>query len=141
MELQSLRFVATEADLNDLAANLLPPNDKVRHIQITVVPEGIRVTGTYQTVIGIPVETLWEVFIAEGKIAARLKKLKVGVLSLGLAKGYVLDAIAAAVGSVELRGESLFFDIDAFLREKGLPLHTNLRSARCDCGRLIIEGG
>ena len=139
MEIQSLRIVATEADVNDLAAKLFPAKGNVRDVRINLAPPGIRVTGKYQTVIGIPFETLWEISILDGRIAARLRKLKAGALSLGLAKGYVLDAIADTVGMVELRDESLLFDLDAFLCEKGMPLRTNLSSVRCDTGHLIIE--
>jgi hypothetical protein len=139
MEIQALRIIATEADLNDLAAKLFPQKDNLRDVRINLVPQGVRVTGKYQTVIGIPFDTLWEVSISEGKIVARLAKLKAGALSLGLARGYVLDAIADAVGIVELCDETLLFDLDALLCEKGMPLRTNLTSVRCDDGHLIIE--
>ena len=139
MEIQLLRFVATEADLNNLAAKLYSQKNNVRDVHINVVPQAIRVTGKYRAVIGIPFESLWDFSISDGRIAARLRKLKVGALNLGLARGYVLDAIARAVGMLKLRDRSLLFDPDALLREKGLRLRTNLSSVRCEDGHLIIE--
>ena len=73
MEIQLLRFVATEADLNNLAAKLYSQKNNVRDIHINVVPQAIRVTGKYRAIIGIPFETLWDFSISDGRIAARLR--------------------------------------------------------------------
>jgi hypothetical protein len=72
---------------------------------------------------------------------ARLAKLKAGPLSLGLVKGYLLDAIAGAATVLELRDDALVFSVDALLQEKGWPVRTNLRAIRCDYGTLTIESG
>jgi hypothetical protein len=141
MEIRSLVFVATEADLNEQAAKLFARLDALRDLRIAVIPEGIRVTGTYQTLIEIPFQTLWYLSVLEGKVVARLAKLKAGPLSLGLVKRYVLDAIAAKASRLELRGDMLLFDVDSLLRDKGLPLRTNLTSVQCDYGSVMIESG
>lgn len=67
---------------------------------------------------------------ADGKIAARLEKLKGGPLSLGLIKSYLLDAIAPKMPALEIRDKTLLFDLDSFVRDKGLPLRTHLTSIR-----------
>ncbi len=140
MHIEALRLVATESDLNDLALKFLPPREKVRGLRIGIVPQGVRVSGTYQTAIAIPFETLWEVLVCDGKLGARLLTLRTGFLSMGLAKSYVVGAIAAGADRiVEMREDILLVDIDALCRDRGLPLRTNLSSVRCDYGSLIIE--
>jgi hypothetical protein len=141
MHIDALRLVATESDLNDLAFKFLPPHEKVRGLRIGIVPQGIRVIGTYHAVITIPFETLWELLICEGKLATRLLTLKTGFLNVGLAKSYVVGAIAAAARIVEWRADMLLVDVDALFHDRGLPLRTNLSSVRCDYGTLVIEGG
>lgn len=139
MEIQALRLFASEADLNELACRIVPRSDIIHDLRISVVPAGIRISGTYQTVIRIPFETLWQISIDDGKIAARLDRLKAGPLSLGMIKSYLLDAIASETPALEIRGDTLLFDVDSIVQEKGLRLRTNLTSIRCDYGALIIE--
>jgi hypothetical protein len=141
MIVESLKLVVTEGDLDELASRLLPQQDKIHDLRISLVPQGIRVMGIYRAAVGIPFETAWEVSVCEGKLAGRLVALRTGILSLGLAKGYVLKAIADAAGMLELRGDTLLLDADRLLREKGLPLRTNLKFVRCDNGSLVVESG
>lgn len=141
MEIRSLTFVATEADLNELADKIAPRLNAIRDLRLAIIPEGIRVSGTYQTLFRFPFLTLWQVSVSEGKVVARLAKLKAGPLSLGLVKGYLLDTIAGAANVLELRDDALIFSIDALLREKGWPVRTNLTAIRCDYGTLTIESG
>jgi hypothetical protein len=139
VEIRSLTFVATEADLNELAAKMAPRLNAIRDLRLGIIPEGIRVSGTYQALFGFPFLTLWQVSVSEGKVVARLATLKAGPLSLGLVKGYLLDAIAEAATVLELRDDALVFDVNALLQEKGWPVRTNLTAIRCDHGTLTIE--
>lgn len=141
MEIRSLTFVATEADLNELASQIFPRIERIRDLRISIVPEGIRVRGTYQQLFGIRFQTLWQVFVSQGKVVARLAELKAGSLSLNFLKTYLLDTIAAAVTVLELRDETLLFDVNALLQDKGWPVRTNLTSIRCDYGSLTVESG
>ena len=141
MEIRSLTFVATEADLNELASQIFPRIERIRDLRISIVPEGIRVRGTYQQLFGIRFQTLWQVFVSQGKVMARLAELKAGSLSLNFLKTYLLDTIAAAVTVLELRDETLLFDVNALLQDKGWPVRTNLTSIRCDYGSLTVESG
>ena len=141
MEIRSLTFVATEADLNDLTSQILPRIERIRDLRITIVPEGIRVSGTYQQVFGIRFQTLWQVSVSQGKVVARLAELKGGSLSLNFLKAYLLDTIAAAALMLELRDEALLLDVNALLHDKGWPVRTNLTSIRCDYGSLTVESG
>jgi hypothetical protein len=139
VEIRSLTFVATEADLNALACQIFPRLDRIRDLRISIIPEGIRASATYQQLFGIRFQTLWQVSVLEGKVVARLEELKAGPLSLGFVKGYLLDAIAAATTVLELRDETLSFDVNALLQDKGWPVRTNLTSIRCAYGSLTVE--
>jgi hypothetical protein len=139
VEIRSLTFVATEADLNELASQIFPRIERIRDLRISIVPEGIRVRGTYQQLFGIRFQTLWQVFVSQGKVVARLAELKAGSLSLNFLKTYLLDTIAAAATVLELRDETLLFDVNALLQDKGWPVRTNLTSIRCAYGSLTVE--
>ena len=125
--------------MNELAAKMAPRLNAIRDLRLGIIPEGIRVSGTYQALFGFPFLTLWQVSVSEGKVVARLATLKAGPLSLGLVKGYLLDAIAEAATVLELRDDALVFDVNALLQEKGWPVRTNLTAIRCDHGTLTIE--
>ncbi len=139
MEIQALRFVVTESDLNELTAGFVPQIRNIRDLRIAVLPEGIRVSGTYETAVRIPFETLWRLSVSEGKILVTLEKLKSGILSLALAKGYLLRAIAGTLHMLDFRDDKIILDVDLLLRNKGVPLRTNLKRVRCDYGSLTIE--
>jgi hypothetical protein len=141
MEIQVLKFRVSERDLNELASRFVPQSGNVRDLHITVVPEGLRVNGTYQTIVGVPFETLWLLSIAEGKIVARLEKIKSGILSLGVARSYLLSTVAGAVDLLELSGDKILLDLDLLLRNRGLPLRTNLTNIRYDYVIVTIESG
>ena len=141
MHIVSLRLIVTEADLNELASRICSWPDAIRDMRFAIIPEGIRVSGTYEKGIGISFQTLWQVSVSEEKIIARLEKLKVGFLSLGWFKKYLLQAIAAAATVLELRDETLVFDVDALLQNKCLPLRSHLTSLRCDYACLTVESG
>jgi hypothetical protein len=141
MQIESLRLVATETELNGLMTKLVPEMKKIRDLHLKLLGTGISISGTYQTIIGISFETLWEVFIHDGKIAARLKSFKTAGLGIGLPKGYLIEAIAAATKVIAVQDETLLLDVDLLLAKKGLPLRTNLTGVRCSDGNLIIESG
>jgi hypothetical protein len=139
VEIRSLTLVATETDLNELAPKIFSWPDAIRDLRISIIPEGIRASGTYQQLFGIRFQTLWQVSVSEGKVVARLEELKAGPLSLGFVKGYLLDAIAAATTVLELRDDTLSFDVNALLQDKGWPVRTDLTSIRCAYGSLTVE--
>ena len=125
--------------MNALACQMFPRLERIRDLRISIIPEGIRASGTYQQLFGIRFQTLWQVSVLEGKVVARLEELKAGPLSLGFVKGYLLDAIAAATTVLELRDDTLSFDVNALLQDKGWPVRTNLTSICCAHGSLTVE--
>jgi hypothetical protein len=141
MEIQALRVLIAEEELNDWLNKLLRLPDRIRHLEVKLFPEGISLRGTYQWGIAIPFETLWETFIHEARLAARLRRFAAGGIGLGLAKTPVLDAIASQTHWSRLEGDMLLFDFDPLLRARGIDIRTNLRTIQCGRGHLVIESG
>src|SRR6266496_5768894 len=95
MEIVSLRFVATDDDLNSFLAKLVTASPKICDLRIRVIQNALSVTGVYKFfLLPIPFESFWSVSICDGRIAAQFSGFKVGV-RLDFLKGYVLDAIGS----------------------------------------------
>jgi hypothetical protein len=107
-------------------------------VRFAVVPEGIRVTGTYQRFVAIPFDVLWQVSVSEGKVIGRIERLKAGFLSLGFLKPYLLNVVATATG-IAIRDEVLILDVDALLADHGWPVRINLSSIGFNYGSLVLE--
>ena len=118
MEIQVLKLSVNDADLNRLASRTFCWPDTIRNVRFAVVPEGIRVTGTYQRFVAIPFDVLWQVSVSEGKVIGRIERLKAGFLSLGFLKPYLLNVVATATG-IAIRDEVLILDVDALLADHG----------------------
>jgi hypothetical protein len=138
MEIQLLKLGVSDADLNHLAYRTFVWPEAIRDVYFVVTPEGIRVTGIYQRIIGIPFQMLWQLSISEGKLVARMERLRAGFINIGLIKEYLQNLIAAATNIVILNG-MLVFDVDALLADKGWPVRLNFTSIRCTLGSLILE--
>jgi hypothetical protein len=137
VEIQLLKFRVSEADLNQLADKTFSWPDTIRNVRFSIVPEGIQVVGTYQQFIAIPFYVLWQVLVSDGKLVARIERLKAGFLSLGFLKLYLLN-LAAATG-VEIRDEMLILDLEALLADRGWPVRANLASISFNYGSLVLE--
>lgn len=138
MEIQLLKLIMNDTDLNHLASQSFVWPEAIRDVGFAVMPEGVRVTGVYQQFIGIPFQMLWHVSIFEGKVMGRIEAVRAGFLSVGFIKKYLLDVIAAAT-NIEIRDGMLVLDVDALLADKVWPMRANLTSVRCTLGSLIFE--
>ena len=138
MEIQLLKLSVSDTDLNQLASRIVVWPDAIRDVGFAVTPEGVRVTGIYQRVIGMPFQMLWHLSISEGKVVARIERVRAGFISIGFIKKYLLNRITAATNIVNRNG-MLVFDVDAFLADNGWPLRLNFSSIRCTLGNLILE--
>ena len=138
VEIHFLKFRVSEADLNQLANKTFSWPDAIRNVRFSIVPEGIQVIGTYKQIIAIPIYVLWQVSVCEGKLVARIQRLKTGFLSLGFLKLYLLNLIAAATG-IAIRDAMLILDLDALLADKGWPVRVNLTSISFNYGSLVLE--
>jgi hypothetical protein len=144
MEIQSLRALIPEAMLTRIAAEAIPPDVKVKDIQVQLKPEGALVTGSYQMFFAVPFETLWELSVRDGKILARLTNVKVAKLGAGMIKGVLLGALsdaAAKIDGARLEGDTLAVDVDRILATRGYEVRTNLKTVQCQPGSLLIESG
>ena len=138
MEIQLLKLRVSDADLNQLANKTFSWPDAIRSVRFAVAPEGIRVTGMYQHFIAIPFSVLWQVSVSDGKVVARIERLKAGFFSLGFLKLYLLNLIADATG-IAIRDETLILDLDALLADSGWPVCVNLASIQFNYGGLVLE--
>jgi hypothetical protein len=138
MEIQLLKLGVSDADLNHLAYRTFVWPEAIRDVYFVVTPEGIRVTGIYQRIIGIPFQMLWQLSISEGKLVARMERVRAGFINIGFIKEYLQNLIAAATNIVIHNG-MLVSDVDALLADKGWPVRLNFTSIRCTLGSLILE--
>ncbi len=139
MEIQLLKLSVNDADLNQLANKIFSWPEAIRNVRFAVVPEGIRVTGTYQRFVAIPFHVLWQVSVTDGKVICRIERLKAGFLSLGFLKPYLLNTVAAATGFA-IYDELLILDVDALLADTSWPVRVNLSSIGFNYGSLVLEG-
>jgi hypothetical protein len=142
MEIQALKLLLTEHDLNTIAKRSLE-KEQVRDVAIRLSPAGVHVCGVYPTpFMTVRFETLWEVSALSGKIAARLADLKVVGLPAGMLRGAIMSALAEATSKengLQIDGERLLFDPDRLLFNNGLQVRTNLTAVRCGAGTLLLE--
>ena len=138
MEIQLLKLTMNDADLNHLASQCFVWPEAIRDVQFAVTQEGVWVRGTYRGYIGIPFQVLWELSVFEGKVIARIERVRAGFISIGLFKDNLLKIIAAAT-NIEIRNRMLVLDADTLLIDKGWPVRLNFFSIRCTPGTLIFE--
>jgi hypothetical protein len=142
MEIQALKLLITEQDLNELLTRYLPADSGLENVRIRIAPEGVYVTGEYPVLVRVAFETLWELEGRSGKVHARLGGLKAMGLPAAVFKGAVLKAIEEAVQSEDwlaFDNDIMVVDVDRLLAEKGIKAKTNLNLVRCLVGEVIIE--
>jgi hypothetical protein len=142
VEIQKLRLLITEADTSQLAALLQANNPKVKNMQIRIETEGVRLSGTYQTVVGVNFETLWKVSIQEGKLAAHLAEFKAAGFGGGMMQAMfmsVLNELVKKEDALAIQGDTLILDAERLLTEKGVSARLNLAAVHCEPGQLVVE--
>ncbi len=143
MEIQSLKFMLTDADLKALAGEFLPDDAPVKNVRLSIVEGAIQVSGDYPTaLLNVPFQTTWEPVIQDGKVRLRLADLRVVGLPGGMLRGLFLGGfrqIAAKVPGASVEDQTLVLDPDRMLATRGIPLKTNLKLIRCEAGRMTIE--
>jgi hypothetical protein len=143
MELQALKLLVTEQDLNDLLKKYLP-DEPLENVRIRIAPEGVYVSGEYPLFVRVAFETLWEPGTQAGKVIARLTKLKAAGIPGTPFKNMVIEAIKHAVQKenwVAFDADAIVLDVDRLLAGEGIQAKTNLRAVRCQAGTLLIEAG
>jgi len=144
MEIQALKLLVTEQDLNDLVSKHLPDDQSLENVHIRVAPEGVYITGEYMLLVRVGFETMWELDILAGRLSARLTSLKAMGLPATAFKSAVLKAIEDAVQKenwLTFNGDTVVVDVDRLHAEMGIRARTNLTAVRCQAGALLIESG
>jgi hypothetical protein len=142
MEIQSLKLLVTEQEVNAMVAREAAAGGTVRDVSVRFTPDGIQVKGKYHMVMPMPFETLWRVGIEGGKIVAQLADVRVVGFPAAMLKGSLMSVIVeslAADGALQAQGDSLRIDLDRLLAQRGFPARTNLTAVRCETGKLFIE--
>jgi hypothetical protein len=144
MEIQALKLIITEQDVNALVQKHLPPDQPVENLQIRLTSEGAYVEGVYPLFINVPFETLWELGVHEGKVSARLTKLRAMGVPGNVFKSAVVKLIADAAESEEwlqFEKDTILVDVDRLLLKEGVIMQINLRRLVCQDGQVVVEAG
>jgi hypothetical protein len=142
MEIQALKLLVTEQEVNNLLALDAASGGAVRDLSVRFGADGIAIKGKYQMVMPMPFETLWKVGVEAGHIVAHLLDMKVVGFPAAMLKGSLMSMIVESVqadGALQAQGDTLRVDVDRLLTQRGFPARTNLTGVRCESGALIIE--
>lgn len=145
MEIQSLKLLVTDQDLNELAARHLPADQPVEELRLRVSPEGLHVSGEYPLFLRVSFETQWELGVRAGNVTARLRHFKALGLPVPVFKSVLFKILRDAVAKEEwlefADDETIVVQVDRLLAREGVPLRTNLQRIRCQDQRLVVEAG
>jgi hypothetical protein len=145
MDIQALRVLVREDEINQHLPRLLPPDAGVQNLRVRLTPEGVVVLGEYATfMLKMSFETLWELSVAAGRIEARLASIKVAGLPAKMLRGVLLKVIrdnTASVPGVCVQDENVCVDVAALLKEKKIPVTVEVTAVRCGPGQVLIEAG
>ena len=139
MEIVSLRLLLTEQDLNNLITRFLTPPPKIRDVHVRIARSGLVLAGTYETLLPIPFETIWRLFVSDGKIAARLSAVNAVRIPLHFLKPYILQALCSNSSLLEMNGDTVVFDIGRLVSDCPIPIKTNLTAVYLDSQCLVLE--
>jgi hypothetical protein len=145
MEIQSLRMLLTEQDVNQLLKDHLPKEYAVENPRVNISEQGILFAGEYPTVfVKVPFETLWEMSVHNGLLLAKLTGLRVSGVPATMFRGVLLDVIQDAVareGGVHLEDEIIHINLEEAARARKVPLRMKLKRVHHSDGVLLIEAG
>jgi hypothetical protein len=143
MEIQSLKLMVEEGIANQLLADHAPPDMEVENLRVQFTPEGVRVLGdTRAMLFKVSFESLWELSVAEGNVAARLNSMKVAGIPATKLRGVLLRMVRDAVSKmpgIAVEDEVVRVTVGEMLRSRGIPLRVNLTAVRCLEGSVVIE--
>ncbi len=145
MEIQALRILLREEEINEYLPRVLPPDAAIEKLHIRLTPEGIVVQGEYPALfMKVAFETLWETSVAAGRVQARLANVKVAGLPAGLLRGVLLKVlrdVTAQVPGISVQDESVFVDVGQMLQAKQVPVSVYMTAIRPGEGHATIEAG
>ena len=142
MEIQALRVLFTEEELNQLLARHLPKDQPVEELRLRLTPEGVYIQGAYPLFVPVAFETLWELEVCAGRVLARMVKFRALGMPVMVFRSAVLGIIAETAAKSDwlaVEQDAVFVDVDRLLAKNGLPARTNLTALRLQDGTLVIE--
>lgn len=143
MDIQALKLLVTEDDINRLIEQYLPAGSPIEEPRVRLLAEGILVQGKYPTPLGkMAFETLWEVSASGNTVRARLETIRVAGLPAKLLRGVLLKTIrdvAEAQPGVRVENEAVEVNVEEAARARGVIVRVELTSVCCSPGRLVVE--
>ena len=144
MEVQSLTLQVADADLDALAAKLLPPDSPIEDLRIRLKPEGACVSGMYPLLVNVSFECWWTVTVENGKAIAKIARLKAFGMPATVFKSAVLKSLETLAKDefwIAVKGDEVQLDLEAFLSRHACPAKLNLRRISFQEGFAIVEAG
>jgi hypothetical protein len=145
MEIQALRILLRDEEINEYLPQVLPPDAPVEKLRIRLTPAGVVVQGEYPALfMKVAFETLWETSVAAGQVQAKLANVKVAGLPAGLLRGVLLKVIrdvTAQAPGITVKDESVCVDVGQMLQSKKVPVSVYLTAIRLGEGHATIEAG
>jgi uncharacterized protein YpmS len=145
MEIQTLRVLVREEEINQYLPQVVPPDAAVEKLRIRLTPQGVVVQGEYPALfMKVAFETSWETTVSAGQVQARLANVQVAGLPAGLLRGVLLKVIrdvTAQVPGVSVKDESVFLDVGQALLGHQVPVSVYLTAVRLGEGHVVIEAG
>jgi hypothetical protein len=145
MEIQALRVLLAEQDVNQLLKDHLPKEYAIENPQVRISAEGVQFSGEYPTIfVKVPFETLWEMSVVNGLLLAKLAAIRVSGVPASMFRSVLMDVIQDAVAreaGVHLENEAIHINIVEAARARKVPLRMRLKSVRHSDGVLVIEAG
>jgi hypothetical protein len=145
MELELLRLVVTDEDLNRELANHQPADMTIENLVARILPEGIRVAGSYSLmVMSLSFETLWTLTVKGDTVEARLSDLQVAGFPASKLRSLLLkvlyDNIPPKPG-IYIKDDILRINLTELLQSEKVPLRVNLAGIDCLQGRAVVRVG
>ncbi len=144
MEIQALRMLVTEQDLNDLIRRYQPSDTPVEDVRVRLSPEGIHITGQYPFFISVKFETIWEVGVENGLAAARLAKFKAMGVPGNIFKSAIMKVIEDAARReswVRINGDQVLADLEVACAKYAVAAKLRLKAITVRAGELLVEAG
>lgn len=142
MEIDSLRIVFTEEDLNDIARKLLLDGQPVEDVAIKITPEGFRVTGSYPLFITVRFEMLWQVRVEQEWVLLTLDKFKAMGVPATIFKSAVMkffEDVASKEPGIVIDDHTVRVQPDRLIEKYACRSRTHLRAIQCLEGLVAIE--
>lgn len=144
MEVQQLTLHISEQDLNDLARKYLSPKFPIDNLKFEITSEGLTVSGNYPMFVTVQFDTSWELGVRDGKVTARLHKVKAMGLPVTVFKSMILEIIrksASKLSWLSHETDLIVTDVDQLAREEGFSFIGNLNKIQCRLGSILVKAG